>query len=194
MPYRQIFYFYYSVIISSPERLWHLYQKHTSRYKLFHKYFYLFVTFYAEMMLLWCFSWLVLSLFVNHLEYLMTTLALFSSLSLVMANMRKEWMRGWVRSSAKRDRVRLTETLLILQASTIKEWTRSWVPPTRWPRMAACCPTGQRTTYWNLVYSAGYHEKGMDEKLTTANPLAPNGGLLPTGQGTTYWNLVYSAG
>ncbi len=48
-------------------------------------------------------------------------------------------------SAARGDRERLTETLFMLQASTRTKWTRSWVPPTRWPRMAACCPTGRRT-------------------------------------------------
>ncbi len=48
------------------------------------------------------------------------------------------------RPAGQRDREWLTKTLFILQASTRTKWTRSWVPPTRWPRMAACCPTGRR--------------------------------------------------
>ncbi len=40
------------------------------------------------------------------------------------------------------------------------------------------------------------HEKGMDEELSTADPLAPNGSLLPNGTGNGLLKpcLQYSAG
>ncbi len=88
------------------------------------------------------------------------------------------------RPPAQWDREQLTQTMFMRQASTRKEWTRSWVPPTRWPRMAACCPVGQERLNETLFILQASTRKEWTRSWVTPTRWPQMAACCPTGRRT----------